>query len=209
MSLHLFKEHSEMRKLYFVSLISLPLVLLILIAFLFYHPVYAANYNRTAAGNYADQWAHSRNSYYNSYSNDCANFASQVLAAGGLPQRGWNKYDSYAWFYNASLRVNSNTWSATDWMNQFFSNYSGSDFQLYGTVESLKKGDILLMQLPGNSIPSHARVIVGSGYSQEGVWYPVGTYGLLADQHTDDRKRVLWNDPIPAGTPLWPWHVSW
>jgi len=184
-------------------------------------PVYAGSYNRSAAVSYADQWAHGRNSYYSNYTLDCTNFVSQILWAGGLPRiptcnasacQTDNASDSRQWWFVPVSRVNSKTWSATDWMNQHFSQYQGSRFQIKASATNLRRGDVLLMQLPDTSKPSHARIIVGTGNSQEcaqcGI-YPLGTFGLLASQHSTDRMRVIWSDNIPAGTPLWPWKIIW
>lgn len=52
----------------------------------------AAAYNAQAAVNYARQYAEGRNPQYKDYgNNDCSNFVSQCLTAGGLPQDNvWN-----------------------------------------------------------------------------------------------------------------------
>ena len=44
------------------------------------------NYNASKAISYARQWATGRNPNYKSFSSDCANFVSQCLVAGGVPQ---------------------------------------------------------------------------------------------------------------------------
>jgi hypothetical protein len=31
-----------------------------------------------------------------------------------------------------------------------------------------------------------------------------GQWGLLRDQHTEDRKQVSWDDYVPSGTSYWP-----
>jgi len=87
-------------------------------------------YNRSAAVGYADQWALSRNSYYNNYpSQDCTNFASQIMAAGGLPQLNGSVGDNNAWWFVYYTLQNSNTWSAAANLQQHFSNYNGSYFR--------------------------------------------------------------------------------
>jgi hypothetical protein len=114
--------------------------------------------------------------------------------AGGLPRipycgasvcQGDNAGDVDQWWNDNVHRISTKTWTATDWMNRHFSQYQGSRYRLNGTAESLQGGDVLLMQLPGNSIPSHARVIVGWGTSWECVWcasYPLGSSGLMGFQ---------------------------
>lgn len=172
---------------------------------------YAGNYNRSAAVQYADAWAHNHNSNYNNYPNDCTNFVSQVMENGALPQiTGGDANSIYQWwaFKDFFGSHNSKTWSAADWLNSHFSQYQGTRFQTVGAPSSLSAGDIYLMSLPGNNgIPSHARAIVGMGTAQEWINYPPNTYGLLADSHSTDRYRVIWDDNVPNGTPAWFWHI--
>ncbi len=171
----------------------------------------ASNYNRSAAAQYADTWAHSRNGDYSNYPNDCTNFVSQVLEHGYLPQiTGGDPNSIYQWWAYKDFfgSHNSKTWSATDWLNTHFSQYQGTRFQSVAYASSLNTGDVFLMSLPGNNgIPSHARAIVGTGIAQEWINYQPYTYGLLADSHTTDRYRVIWDDNVPPGTPSWYWHV--
>ena len=52
------------------------------------HAAVTVTYDRAAAVRYADTWALSRNpAYWSSQTDDCANFVSQCVAAGGL--RRW------------------------------------------------------------------------------------------------------------------------
>jgi hypothetical protein len=130
------------------------------------------------------------------------------MLAGGLPTRGYNPYDSTHWFH-LPFNQDSNTWGAADWQNSFFSSYQNTQFKFQGSPDQLQAGDVFIMQFSENTFPTHARVIVGWGYSEEGVNSAVGTWGLLANQHTEDRKRILWSDPIPPNTLFWPWHISY
>lgn len=161
----------------------------------------AASYNRTAAVNYADAWTHGRNSAYRNYDpNDCTNFASQILAAGGVPQiygDGYVQHDQN-WF-NVSLG-NSYSWSAANNMKDHF-NLTPSRYATRSSVGSLFAGDIIFMKFSGDSVPNHTRIVVGTGYSSsDGTSYPAGTLGTLIDQHSNDKKHVLWNDGAPFGT---------
>jgi hypothetical protein len=47
----------------------------------------AATYSGTSAASYAQKWAKSRNSLYNSHLKDCTNFVSQAVYAGGKSER--------------------------------------------------------------------------------------------------------------------------
>ncbi|WP_436502023.1 amidase domain-containing protein [Actinokineospora sp. HUAS TT18] len=83
----------------------------------------AAAFNRLAAIGYAVKWAYGRNPAYNSYGNDCTNFLSQIMRAGGWPNYGvgegpvkwwrippkdsrtWSIADEFYWFAKLSNRM--------------------------------------------------------------------------------------------------------
>jgi hypothetical protein len=185
----------------------------------------AQQYDRTAAAVYADTWAHNRNSYYFNYPTDCTNFVSQSMSAGGLPYIGGNVGDITAWWFHPPYGVgaqsvpaqNTKTWSTADLLNQHFSQYQGSRYQYVPRMDSsVQAGDVVIYQWAGETIPTHSRVLVGWGYSSEVV--PLdegGTYGvthilgMLADQHTNDRKHVVWDDGILSGTATIIWKIIW
>lgn len=85
------RQHNSAAK----KIISIMLAFLLLASFI---PakgtllVHAAGYNAQSAINYARQYANGRNPQYADYgNNDCSNFVSQCLTAGGLPQDSvWN-----------------------------------------------------------------------------------------------------------------------
>jgi hypothetical protein len=85
-------------------------------------------------------------------------------------------------------------------MNQHASQHQGTRFS-FSSLGSQGAGDFLLMSLDGTGNPSHGRVIVGLGTSQEQVdpccSPPIGTWDLLADQNTADRLRIVWWDGSP------------
>ena len=82
------------------------------------------NYNRSAAVAYADQWALSRNSNYPQFGNDCTNFASQVLQAGGYPQTNPGSYftcDPSLWYQPFFVNM---WWYTYSWINAVISSVS-------------------------------------------------------------------------------------
>ncbi len=92
----------------------------------------AAGYDRGRAVSYAYQWAGNgqrrRNPAYPSFANnDCTNFASQVIAAGGIPLDGdgWLGTENtlYEWYCRSSW---GRTRYSSSWINV-------NDFRLYHT----------------------------------------------------------------------------
>ena len=83
---------------------------------------YYANYDVKAAIAYSDKYALNYNpSYYNfeSLGGDCANFVSQCISAGGMPQVECEQYGTSGWFYKTSSN-RSATWTGAhqlrNWM---------------------------------------------------------------------------------------------
>lgn len=195
--------------------IAFPLLLGILLMIAFSnritHPVTAATYNRANAVSYADQWAKARNSTYPNFDpNDCTNFASQVMSAGGLPMISLQS-EARDWFINtSSSNVRSKSWAAADWLNTHFSQWQGGRYQTTNAASNLQGGDIMILQWSNSPVPSHARVMMGYGPSLERIYDttpPIGTYGTLANQHSNDRKRVLWYDGISSTDLRWYWQI--
>ena len=175
-------------------------------------------YNRNVAVAYADDWAHGRNTNYPNYGvdadgdecDDCTNYLSQVLEAGGIPQISGSD-DEFHWYTYQNIWgtwLGSKSWAATDWFNNHVSQFQGVRYEFYPSgPSSLSAGDFFLMDLPTNpfSGPDHARVIMGMGTVLEGDH--IGEWMLLVSQHCIDRKRVRWDYNIPEGTTGWAWRV--
>ncbi len=199
-----------------------------------YLPIIFKSYNRVGAIDYADNWAHDRNSNYPNYGtgcdecNDCTDYVSQILYTGGLPLRtgNWNPNSVFEWWYRKILFwfENSLTWSATPEFISYLFQYP-NDFEFRSWPTELKGGDFFVMDLrgatpqdPPNGIPDHVRFVVGYGWtSTDEIDYqcgsipptiPPSTYALLIDQHCVDRRHVIWNFNVPSGVGYWPFHVK-
>lgn len=175
-------------------------------------------YDRTAAVNYADTWAHGRNSNYPNYDtgcdcNDCTNFVSQVLEAGGMPKIAHPSYDDQYYWYTYYIWgwEGSRSWAATDWFKSHADTFPNRYLYFGNTstaIESLVAGDVIIMDLASNNIvgPDHASVIVGWGYPQEGD--QTNQWKLLRSAHCCDRKRVRWDYGITMpNDKVWAYHV--
>lgn len=136
-------------------------------------------YNAETSVNYAKLWANGRNPDYTDYhSNDCANFVSQCIYAGGIPTSSQWKPDSVAWI---------NVIKFYDYMlgKTYISSNISSD--------NAKKGDIIEFYENNSSTWSHAAILTGydssgwlySGHSNNRLnWplaavYPSSTYTNL------------------------------
>jgi putative amidase-like protein len=170
------------------------------------------SYNRSAAHSYADTWSSNvsvlRNPAYNSAGNDndCQNFTSQVLAAGGYQAHAGFYWDcNGAWWFDGGNYTQSDSWMNNGCFNTFAS-YHGGDFQYITSQPStLSEGDFFFMDLDGGTVaPTHSRVIVGMGWAVDS-----GNWAMLIDQHSNERWHQEWNYLLPGGTPLWSWHVIW
>lgn len=134
----------------------------------FARPVAAlGSYNATAAVDYAHWWANAGprtgagyNPAYTSFSQDCANFMSQSLAAGGWTAKGGFYLDPSVWWYDSNGPSNSNTWSVADWLAQFDTN-SGRSYAV-GAFTDLQLGDLMFADWAFNGTsgtPEHSMMV--------------------------------------------------
>lgn len=124
-----------------------------------FQPVYY--YNQTAAANYALKYALSSNSSsYRTYTNDCTNFISQCLTAGGWTETGstLNRTQSDVWFYNSlSESLTSYTWAGANNHYQF---HKVSGRSTMGTTTGqLRLGDILQVDFEGDGVVDHTVIV--------------------------------------------------
>ncbi len=112
----------------------------------------AANYDRNAAVTYADRYCrHENPAYYCPDWNDCMNFSSQVLYAGGLPEIGWWEWEVSHWFFNGcDWLQHSNTWSVPSWFDNH-AEQTPSRYQQLG-IYSLSAGMLFFLIGLGKSM---------------------------------------------------------
>lgn len=92
--------------------------------------------------------------------NDCTNFTSQNLAAGGWTAKGGFYLDPNVWWYDASNATNSNTWSVADWLLPFINN-SGRGYALAAFTD-LQLGDLMFADWAYNGLsgrPEHSMIV--------------------------------------------------
>lgn len=163
-------------------------------------------YNRTAARDYAYTYSADglvvRNGNYNSYSgNDCANFASQVLRAGGQPMVGG------IWiFYNRSSFTTS--WINVDLLSFDMTSQTKLHRAVYWQLDeasaytSASLGDIYMYDAGNGAGFDHMTVSTGWGTFpshsdpyKTALWYSSVTSGSgdWMNGHTNEREKAPWN----------------
>ena len=161
-------------------------------------------YNRQAAVNYANAYATKRNPNFPSVGNDCTNFVSQVISAGGYPQKGGSSSndDTQWWLHKGLLGFSwSNSWALVLDNLVFLQNQWPG-----GSVGSLPPGGPFNPYLPGAMTVGDVIYYdwgVGGGLAGGHSSVVVSTYGkdsnhpnyvgALVDEHTNDRSNVIYN----------------
>ncbi|MEU4216447.1 amidase domain-containing protein [Actinoplanes sp. NPDC026623] len=121
-----------------------------------------AGYDYTAMVNYARAWANGRNPAYPSYSDDCTNFASQVMRAGGWGTVGsWpgsSRSNNSNWWYGSYASTSSYTWGgAENWY--WFGTGSGRTSII--DMWNMGNGDVLQYDYDFDGNISHTQVCTG------------------------------------------------
>lgn len=164
----------------------------------------ALAYDPTAAKNYADTWALSFNTpTYPQLGNDCTNFVSQALRAGGYPVQSGDKNSYHSWYENTNnypiigyTYDYSLSWSgAENLLNQLYVYNPGGSPTAYwspGTNGSRATslgsvGDVIFYDWGLGEGISHASIQVAYGTDA------LGWTGDLVDEHTSNRKHVFWS----------------
>ena len=171
-------------------------------------------YRRADAAAYADTWALGRNNQYPSFPNDCQNFVSQAMLAGGLPQQGTRYGACYYTEWHRPIQCSveegctwrwTHSWTVAQCQYDYFAYYSDYFSLVFWSQADMWAGDVLHMDIDGVAYPTHSRIFVGAGYDSEtNVWYT-----SLYDQHTTDRRRIGWDRYTLLDFRLWKWHVTY
>lgn len=124
---------------------------------------------------YALKYWDNYNPSYRSFTNDCTNFISQAMRAGGWAMdSGWYRSNSN-WWYNSANQTFS--WAGAENWYRFARVESGRTSHL-NSVYSLRAGDVLQAKWSGNSNMNHSMIV--TKYTGGEVYL---TY------HTSDRKN--------------------
>lgn len=151
------------------------------------------------AVNYAHTYAYSYNPAYTAYLQDCTNFMSQALRAGGWTLTSMSSStDPNLWWYDDVYHQNSNTWSATNWLINFV--YSSGRGYALSAFTDLYLGDLMWADWAYDGLqgyPQHAMML---------TYKTSNDYGdIRFTYHTTDRydyplSLILASNPTPSNT---------
>jgi hypothetical protein len=157
-------------------------------------------YNGTTAATYADKYALSPNGSYYSFSDDCTNFVSQALRAGGHKFHGTPSglvlnNNSQWWVYDGGAG-RTYSWSVADSLATFINLYDTatphSQFdggQAKALPSGVAKGDPVFYIFSDSSTKfGVSSIVIGSGTDPNSKWV-----GGLIDEHTTNRHHAIWN----------------
>lgn len=179
-------------------------------------PVFA--YNQGAAKWYADTYVHvgylprpaSEGGNYRRFGQDCTNFVSACLRAGGLSPTYW-------WYYH-SYYLYSNTWTLADGLKNYMrdnlgatklgnwaykAGYRGSTYYYSYLVDNSANiqglgSEVVFYDWNSNGKMDHAAIVVGTSNPYKdrfGINTTLDTtrWGDLIDAHSTDRRHQIWN----------------
>ena len=140
---------------------------------------FAADYDRSAAVQYAHQWAYGRNPAFYDYEHlggDCTNFASQCVYAGcGV----MNFTPTFGWYYLDSDQK-APAWTGVPYLYNFLTR-QGTSVGPMGrpcTLEELLPGDVIQLSFKGEEF-QHTPVVVAVGN-------PIAPENILLAAHSFD-----------------------
>jgi hypothetical protein len=176
-------------------------------------------YNGRAAAKYAHKYATSYNdAFFGRYGNDCTNFASQALGAGGMQFMREFKHGTGSWWYRShdalGLRIGqdqTDSWSKVAVLLQHLTDYRLDEVVAIGhdgdiDYSKFRPGDLLFFDwIKKDHEIDHVAIVDG-----------ITRHGMpTISQHTVDRRGVPWTlgpgvspgaktyrDNIKSGNPL-------
>ena len=116
-------------------------------------------WNGNSAAAYSDQYAINYNNSYRAYSNDCTNFASQCLKAGGkieINNGDRTRYDS--WYYGLFTFTTSYTWAGAHNLAVHLYNYTNTNC-FPSSIYEYDKGDLLFADWESDAHGDHTMII--------------------------------------------------
>ncbi|MCD5324735.1 MULTISPECIES: amidase domain-containing protein [Pontibacillus] len=140
-----------------------------------------STYDRQKAVQYANLWWNTHNPAYRHFTDDCTNFISQCLKAGGAPMWG-SPHRGKGWWYN--YKVWSYSWTVANAMRWYLSGAKqGVKGREVERASDLILGDIICYDFEGDGRWNHTTIVVGKDAFGE----------PLVNAHTSNSYHRYWD----------------
>lgn len=114
-------------------------------------------YNRQAAVDYARKWWNSANPAYPTFQDDCTNFISQCLRAGGATMTGYPNRSKGWWIQGRNW---SYSWSVVQALRNYLdTSRQGLQARRVYSVSELELGDIIFLDFEGDGRMNHSLLV--------------------------------------------------
>lgn len=144
-----------------------------------------SSYNATKAVKYAIKYAKTPNkNYYYFKGQDCTNYTSQCLYAGGIKMHNGKSKTDTCWFYKTANN-RSSSWTGAEQFRKYLNRSSSKIKKKKTNWLNVQKGDIIQLTLDGKAY--HSLIVTGIVYSSS------GRADLLVCCHSSNRKEVSFN----------------
>jgi hypothetical protein len=137
-------------------------------------------YDRLAAVRYAERWWNSYNPSYKSFENDCTNYISQSIHAGGIPMTVHSIKSKGWWMRNNSW---SYSWAVANAFRWYLSGSKSSlQTQEKESANQLLPGDVICYDFDGDGHYQHSTIVV----AKDSLGEP------LVNAHTTNSRMRYW-----------------
>ncbi|MCC3359194.1 amidase domain-containing protein [Bacillus sp. REN16] len=138
-------------------------------------------YNRLDAVQYAERWWNDYNPKYKKFTDNCTNFISQCLHAGGAPMYGYPNRSKGWWMQNNNW---SYSWSVANSLRWYLAGSKrGLQAKEMSSPKELLLGDIICYDFEGDGRFNHNTIVVAKDF--EG--YP------LVNAQTQNSRMRYWS----------------
>ncbi|MDQ0219871.1 hypothetical protein ELQ35_18240 [Peribacillus cavernae] len=136
-------------------------------------------YNHLKAVQYAERWWNEFNPAYKKFQDDCTNFISQCLHAGGIPMWGAPNKSKGWWIGKNSW---SYSWTTANSLMLILTKGQGIRTKQVRSPQELQLGDIICYDFQGDGRFDHNTIVTGK--DQNGM--------PLVNAHTTNSRRRYW-----------------
>ncbi|UCZ54149.1 amidase domain-containing protein [Bacillus shivajii] len=138
------------------------------------------HYDRLAVVKYAERWWNDYNPEYRKFEDDCTNYVSQCMRAGGAPKTGVPNRSKGWWYQNNNW---SFSWTVAHSLRWYLSgDNSGLQAREVASPEQLMKGDVICYDFNGNGRWQHTTIVVA--HDADGM--------PLVNAHTTNSRMRYW-----------------